>query len=428
MQKVIILTLALTVWVGWAYAQKISKEENSILKAVDKNNAASIQFLEETVNINSGTQNVEGVKKTGALYKKMLDEMGFITKWITMPADMKRGGHLIAEIKGNKGKRLLLIGHIDTVFEPSSPFQKWTQKDSIAIGPGTSDMKGGNMVMLYALKALHETGQLKDRQIIVVLHGDEENPGNPLELSRKDIVELAKRSDIALAFEPGTGLDYATIARRGSSGWELHVTGKQAHSSSIFTKETGAGSVYETARILNRFYTELQEPLLTYNVGLILGGTEVKMAPSTIEGQALGKTNLVPNTTIVEGDLRCISNEQLQRTRAKMKAIVAEHLPITQAEITFEDGYPSMPPTEGNRSILGVLSQVSQDLGQGEVKAWDPGKRGAGDIAFVAEYVNGLDGLGLLGGNAHANDEFVYLSSIPTLVKRSALLMYRLTK
>jgi glutamate carboxypeptidase len=353
--------------------------------------------------------------------------MGFTTRWVDMPADMNRAGHLIAEIKGKKGKKLLLIGHIDTVFEPDSPFQKWEAKDSTATGPGANDMKGGNMVMLYALKAMYEAGQLKDRQITVVLHGDEENAGDPISESRKDIIEIAKRSDIALAFETGTGFSYATIARRGSSNWHLRVRGKQAHSSGIFTERVGAGAVYETARILNRFYEELQEKNLTFNPGIIVGGTQINVDSTGTQATASGKGNLVANITVVHGDLRFLSEEQKERARAKMKAIVAENLPHTQAEITFEDRYPAMPPTEGNLSLLKVLNKVSLDLGQGEVKPYDPGRRGAGDISFVAQYVDGLDGLGAMGGNAHAPGEYIDLTTLEPIIKRSAILIHRLS-
>jgi len=409
------------------FAQKLSKEEILVSRNVEKNHKESIQFLEQTVNINSGSQNPAGVKKVGALYKKLLEDIGFTTTWIDMPESMNRGGHLIAEIKGTKGKKLMLIGHMDTVFEADSPFQKWEQKDSIAVGPGTCDMKGGNMVMIYALRAMKEANLLKDRQIIVVIHGDEESAGSPIEISRKDIIDIAKRSDIALGFENGTGFNYATVARRGASGWSLKVSGKQAHSSGIFSQGAGAGAVYETARILNSFYEQLQEPNLTFNPGLIMGGTATDMSATSIEGTASGKTNLIANTTVVNGDLRFLTNEQLQNARAKMKTIVEKNLPLTKAEITFKDGYPSMPPTEGNMSVLNVLNKVSLDLGQGEVKAFDPGKRGAGDISFVAEYVDGLDGLGVQGGNAHAPGEYVNLNSIEAIVKRTAILMMRLT-
>lgn len=408
------------------FAQSLSKAEKVVVQHVEANHEESIQFLEETVNINSGSQNPQGVRKVGALYKKFLDDIGFTTTWVDMPEGMNRGGHLIGEIKGAKGKKLLLIGHMDTVFEEDSPFQQWERKDSIAIGPGSCDMKGGNMVLLYALKALHAAGELKDRQIVVILHGDEESPGQPLETSRKDIVELAKRSDIALAFENGTGFQYATVARRGSSGWTLEVKGKQAHSSGVFTENSGSGAIYEASRILSRFHEELQETNLTFNPGLILGGTTVEVDPSGIKGTVSGKTNLIANTTVVKGDLRFLSYEQLERARAKMKSIVAENWPHTAAEIIFRDGYPPMPPTEGNMGLLAKLNQVSLDLDLGEVKAFDPGRRGAGDISFIAEYVDGLDGLGLQGGGAHAPGEFVYLNTVEAIVKRTAILLQRL--
>jgi glutamate carboxypeptidase len=423
-----IITLALTLLSSFGLvAQSLSKDEKQLLKIVEKYHDESVQFLEKTVNINSGTYNMEGVKKVGMIYREMLDQLGFATKWIDMPAEMKRAGHLYGEIKGKKGKRILLIGHIDTVFEPESLFQTWMRKGSIASGPGTNDMKGGNMVMLFALKSLKEAGLLKDRQIIVIMHGDEEAAGRPIDISRKDIIEAAKRSDIALCFETGTGFNYGTIARRGSSNWKLKVTGKQSHSSGIFSANTGAGAIYETSRILNRFYTELQEEFLTYNPGIILGGTQVSTDSTYTEGTASGKTNIVPNTTIVNGDLRFISEEQKMRTREKMKAIVKENLPKTNAEITFDDGYPSMPPTDGNRAVLNELSKVSMDLGKGEVKPYNPGLRGAGDISFVAQYLDCLDGLGVQGGGAHAPQEFINLNSLKDIEKRVAVLIHRLS-
>ncbi|MEO5977041.1 MAG: M20/M25/M40 family metallo-hydrolase [Chryseolinea sp.] len=408
-------------------AQKLSKEEKQIEKIMASYQKESIAFLEKTVNVNSGTYNISGVKKVGSIYQQFLNDLGFTTRWVDMPDEIKRAGHLIGEIKGKKGKRILLIGHIDTVFEPESPFQQWSRKDSLASGPGVNDMKGGNMVMLYALKGMRDAGLLKDRQIIVILHGDEESAGRPLDVSRKDIIEAAKRSDIALCFETGTGFDYATVARRGSSSWKLTVTGKQAHSSGIFTPGTGAGAIYEASRILNRFYTELQEEFLTYNPGIFMGGTQLSTDSTGTEGQVSGKTNIVSSNVIVRGDLRFISEEQKSKTRNKMKAIVAESLPQTTSEITFDDGYPSMPPTDGNMEVLKKLSQVSIDLGQGEVKPWDPGKRGAGDISFVAQYLDCLDGLGAMGGGAHAPQEFISLNSLQQIETRVAILLHRLT-
>lgn len=409
-------------------SQHLSKTETKIVRNVDKDMTACIQLLEQVVNINSGTMNTDGVKRVGQMMKSEFDKLGMDTRWIDMPQEMKRAGHLVAESKGKKGKRLLLIGHLDTVFEPYSDFQKFERKDSIASGPGTNDMKSGNLVILFALRALHQAGLLKDTQIVAILHGDEEESGSPKEISRRDIVEIAKRSDVALAFETGTGFSDATVARRGIASWELQVKGKQAHSAGIFTSGVGAGAIYETARILNQFYKELPEQYLTFNAGMIAGGTEVTVDSSGTELTAAGKTNIVPNTAIVKGDIRFISKEQLAAAKQKMLSIVSQSLPQAQATISFKEGIPSMPPTEGNLKVLAAYSQVSIDLGLGVVNAYDPGRRGAGDISYVAEYLDCLDGLGGMGGGAHSPNEFINLNTFDEQIKRAAILIYRLTR
>lgn len=409
-------------------SQKLKRTEKKIVASVESNNAAAIDFLEKVVNINSGTLNLEGVQKVGEVFQNEFDALGFETTWISMPKDMNRAGHLFAETLGNKGKKLLLIGHLDTVFEEDSPFQLFKMvNDSIAHAPGGNDMKGGNVIVLYALKALQENGLLNNTQIIVAFTGDEESTGKPLEISRKDLIEAAKRSDIALGFETSTGFNYATVARRGASGWELKTTGTRAHSSGVFSERTGAGAIFEMSRILNGFYEQVKgEQYLTFNPGVLLGGTFIDYDIKTGKGEAFGKTNVVPQTALVRGGLRFMSEEQKERARNKMREIVADHLPKTMAEISFTDSYPAMEPTEGNKKLLEQLNQVSLDLGQGKVLAYDPGKRGAADTSFVAEYVDCLDGLGTMGSGAHTPQETVNLNTIEALTKRTAILIYRL--
>lgn len=409
-------------------SQNLKRAERKIVASVESNNAAAIDFLEKVVNINSGTLNLEGVQKVGEVFQNEFDALGFKTTWISMPDEMNRAGHLFAETSGKKGKKLLLIGHLDTVFEEDSPFQLFKMvNDSIAHAPGGNDMKGGNVIVLYALKALQENGLLNDAQIIVAFTGDEESTGKPLEISRKDLIEAAKRSDIALGFETSTGFNFATVARRGASGWELKTTGKRAHSSGVFSERTGAGAIFEMSRILNGFYEQVKgEQYLTFNPGVLLGGTFIDYDIKTGKGEAFGKTNVVPQTALVRGGLRFMSEEQKERARNKMREIVADHLPKTAAEISFTDSYPAMEPTEGNKKLLEQLNQVSLDLGQGEVLAYDPGKRGAADTSFVAEYVDCLDGLGTMGSGAHTPQETVNLNTIEALTKRTAILIYRL--
>jgi len=288
-------------------------------------------------------------------------------------------------------------------------------------------MKGGDVIVLYALKALHANGLLNDAQIIVAFTGDEESTGKPLDISRKDLIEAAKRSDIALGFETSTGFNYATVARRGASGWQLEVEGKRAHSSGIFNERVGAGAIFEMSRILNAFYEEVRGgEYLTFNPGILMGGTFVDFDKTTGKGEVFGKSNVVSQTAMVKGGLRFISEEQKEEARNKMRAIVANNLPQTSATISFTDSYPAMVPTEGNNRLLAELNQVSLDLGQGEVIGYDPGKRGAADTSFVAKYVDCLDGLGTMGSGAHTPEETVNLNTIEELTKRTAVLIYRL--
>lgn len=402
-------------------AQRISSDEQKLIDNIDAHSAEAIALLEKVVNIESPTENLAGVRQVGAVFKTEFEALGFTARWINMPAAMKRGGHLLAEKQGSKGKRLLLLGHIDTVLHG----EKFLRQGNKGFGTGSSDMKAGDVVLLFALKALRETGALKDAQVIVMLTGDEEDSGDPVEVSRGDMVAAAKRSDLALSFENG-GSNIATVARRGSSDWTLEVTARTGHSSQIF-KSMGSGAIFEAARILNQFYETLRGPeYLTFNPSVISGGTQVEVKDQSLTTN--GKTNVVPARVIVRGDLRFISEQQKETARARMKEIVAKSLPGTSAKITFADGIPAMSPSEGNLNLLKQLDAVSQDLGFEKIEPLGAGERGAGDIAYVTHLIPGLDGLGATGGGAHARGEYADLDTLPRQIKRAAVLIYRLTR
>ena len=406
-----------------ALGQALSADERRIVERIDADREPMISFLEKTVNIASPTENTAGVREVGMMFKKELEALGFTARWLEMPPAMKRAGHLIAERKGSgKGKRVLLLGHLDTVLSG----ERFRREGKIAYGTGTSDMKAGNAVLLYALKALHAAGALKDAHVTVFLTGDEESSGEPVEASRGPMIEAAKQSDVVLSFENG-GNGIATVARRGISDWTLEVEARTGHSSGIFKESMGAGAVFEASRILSAFYESLrQEKYLTFNPSLFVGGTEARV--DDYSGTASGKTNVVAARAVVRGDLRYISKEQEEAARAKMREIVAKSLPGATAKITFFDGIPAMAPTDANYALLKQLDQASRDLGFGEIKPLDPGERGAGDISYVTHLIPGLDGLGAIGGKAHAPGEFVDLESLPQQTKRAAVLIYRLTR
>jgi glutamate carboxypeptidase len=414
-----------------AHAQ-LSEDETAILDWIDTQTGNIEALIEQTVNINSGTMNHDGVREVGRVMRAEMDALGFETEWIDMPAEVDRAGHLFARRNGTHGRRLLLIGHLDTVFEPDDDFQEFVRDGDWANGPGAVDMKSGNVIIVYALKALQEAGVLDGTQIVVAYSGDEESVGSPLNISRADLVEAGQWAEVALGFEYGVRdeeAEWITTARRSSSGWRLSVTGRQAHSSLIFSEDVGSGAIFEAARILSEFYDSVRgEQYLSFNAGSILGGTDVDYDLANSRGEAFGKSNVVPRQVVVQGGIRTISEEQLQRTRAAMREIVEQHLPHTDAEIFFLDRYPAMPPTEGNMQLHSMLSGISEELGDEPLPSLDPSRRGAADISFVAPFVDALGGLGGTGENMHSPGERLDLTTVPTAVKRAALLIYRLTR
>ncbi|WP_268032963.1 M20/M25/M40 family metallo-hydrolase [Algoriphagus sp. PAP.12] len=409
--------------------QKLNKDEKKLLELVDKNYQETVALLEEVININSGSLNKEGVRAVGDVFAREFEKIGFETEWVDVPAEVNRAGHFVATRKGSKGKKIFIIGHLDTVFEKDMPFTPFTWlNDSTATGQGANDMKGGDVLAFASLKALDELGLLDDRTITVYFNGDEESSGDE-EISRRDFVSRAKEHDVALAYETAQGFGTVTVARRGSSGWTLKTSGKQSHSSGVFRENVGYGAIYEAARILDEFREELAgEQYLTFNPGQFIGGSDISFDPVSGKGEALGKTNIVSREAMVTGDLRFLGEDQKEAAREKMKAIVARHLNQTHAEIIFEDGLPSMKPSEGNYEMAKFLNTVSLDMGMGEVKPGDPGSRGAGDISFVAEFMDCLDGLGASGSGAHAPGETINMKQYPDLIKRSTILLYRLTR
>lgn len=436
------LGLAAGVVMQVAGAQALSPVEQQIVAEIHAHSPQALELLRQSVLINSGTMNHTGVRAVGKLFRDQFDELGFKTRWIDMPPEMQRAGHLLAERPGaerqaGRGKRLLLLGHLDTVFEPGNTTPAWEPQPEAdgtvrqIKGQGVSDMKGGDVMIVEALRALQRVGALDDTRIAVLLTGDEEEAGNPKDISRGDLVRLAKRSDAVLSFEGSMtgkdGIAAATVGRRSTAFFELEIKARQAHSMGVFGPG-GYGAVYEAARILDAFRQQVVEPGLTFNPGVILGGTDVSFDAVHSRGTAFGKTNVIANTVTVKGDLRYLDYPQRDRAQARMREIVAQSLPGASATINFRDSYPPMAVTPGNLKILEQYSLASQDAGLGPIGAVPPESRGAGDIQFAAPYVDSLDGLGAGGGGAHSPNESLDVASIERSTIRAALLIYRLTR
>jgi glutamate carboxypeptidase len=425
----IILFVLLILLSSRLYASTLNPLEHSIRSYLATQQKNQIALLKKLVEINSGTTNIKGVSQVAAIMRRELQALGFSVHMIAEPKKMQRASTLIAERHG-KGQRLLLIGHLDTVFAKESAFQHYESHSNTAKGPGVIDDKGGLVVLLYALKAMQATHTLNDTDITIVLTGDEEDSGKPTTLSRAPLIQAAKNKDIALDFEPSISLATATIARRGISNWKIETQGNQSHSATIFAPDVGAGAIFELARILNEMRQTLQgETYLSFNPGLVLGGTTVDYNKNNSKGEAFGKQNVVSRTAIATGDLRYVSIEQKNITKEKITKIVEAHLPATKATVSFEDGIPAMASTEQNLGLLKKYSAVSLALDQGEIKPLDPGVRGAGDISYIANIVPAnLSGLGPTGMGAHSIIESIDLSSLPIQTERAAIFIYRLTR
>jgi glutamate carboxypeptidase len=265
--------------------------------------------------------------------------------------------------------------------------------------------------------------------VTVVMTGDEESSGDPQAVARAALMEAAKGAQVAIGFEDGDGdPHHAVIGRRGTASWTLRVTGTPAHSSQIFREDIGFGAVFEAARILDGFRQSLAgQEHLTFNPAVVLGGTQMTYEPAQSRGSAFGKDNVIPEHALVTGDIRALSKEQFAAAQAAMTAIVKQSLPHTTATIAFEEGYPPLAPSDGNRRLLALYDRASRDLDAGEVTAVNPDRAGAADVSFVAGKINTIiDGVGLMGKNDHTDEETADLATLPSQTKRMAVLLYRI--
>jgi glutamate carboxypeptidase len=412
------------------FASTLGSTEQALVRHIDLHNDEGLALLERVVNINSGTHNLAGVREVGRIFRAELDSLGFKTQWVGQD-EVKRGGHLVADHPG-PGPRILLIGHLDTVFEPDSPFQKFERIDArTARGPGIIDMKGGDVVIVQALKALHATGRLKSMNVIVVMTGDEEDVGQPMSKARETLIAAAKGAEFAIGFEDGDGDPaHGIVARRGTTQWQLTVTGAAGHSSQIFSPQFGNGPIFEAARILNTIREKLAgQEHLTFNPSAIVGGTTVEMNIADARGTAFGKPNVIPARVMVIGDLRGLTMEQFRNAEETMRAASASSAGPTHAEIAFEEGYPPLAPAPGNSALLSRYDRVSQDFGFGPVTPVSPDRAGAADVAWVASEVPSvIDAVGLKGHDDHSPGETADLTTLPVQTKRAAVLLSRIAR
>jgi len=362
-----------------------------------------IEALEELVNIDSGSFTPEGVNRVADRCEARFRAHGWTVERIShRPAEgePQLGDLLIGRLEGSGGPRVLMIGHMDTVFDPGTAAERpFRIADGRATGPGVSDMKGGLLLGFVAVEVLQEAGFGGFGRITYVNNPDEEI-GSPF--SRAYIAELAKEADVALVLESGRENGDVVSARKGVSDYTIEILGRAAHAG--VEPERGRSAILEAAhKTIALQALNGRWPGVTVNVGVIRGGT---------------RTNVVPERCVLEVDVRSPQEETLRAAEAEVERIATEHtVPDVTARAIGRAWHRPMEKKEGGARLAALAAAVAADLG---FELHDAATGGASDANTTsAAGVPTLDGLGPVGGDDHGPREWIDLSSV---VPRIALL------
>lgn len=400
----------------------INAEEQEMVVWLDEREEEMLALLERITNMNSGSLNSAGLDAVAAVFDEELRGLGFSTsrlpgELIDMPScpgsdySIDLADHLLARRPGN-GSRLLLMGHIDTVFPPDSPFQTFRRQGDTIYGPGVADMKGGLVVMLYALKALAAADALDEAAFTVLLNSDEEMGSLS---SRKYLEEEALNHDWGLVYE-SSGIDTMTRQRKGIGQARLVVTGRAAHSGGAH--EQGLSAIKELAyKIVQIENMTNYETGLTVNVGVVNGGE----ARNTISPCAEALI-----------DLRYPQPEQgvaaVELWREIFERVYS--YPVDSGEITTESYInlhrPPKIPTPESDYLLDKTIAIGRLLGQ-DIGIVDSGGGTDGSLTQGVGLPT-IDSLGIAGSGAHSNREEARASSLAERAALSAVLMRRLSR
>ena len=381
----------------------LNEDELSIIGYIDNKKDEMVSLLKETVNINSGSDNFEGISKVGELLIPHLVEIGFSVQLIKPKGAVR---HIVAKSHSDNSPRIILLAHMDTVYSKESPFQRFQRKGDIATGPGVVDDKGSAVVMLYALKALKAFGDLDDADISIILNGDEEIGSRS---SRKIIEREAEGRDICLAFEPARRSGAIVKERKGGGRVKITVRGKSAHSG--INPEDGISAIEEISHKIIRIQRITDyDKRLTVSVGKIEGGSKV---------------NIIPDAATAEVDIRFIDGEDGEEALRRIRKIV-EYSYVQGTKSDFDGGItrPSMRETEDTAKLVDFWIGIGKLL-KVEITAESTG--GGGDANFTSALgVPTIDGLGPVGGDMHTFDEYIELSTLYERTKVAAIALAKL--
>lgn len=393
---------------------------NQILAKMEDEQNAALDILTQWSEINSGSYHLAGLAK-------MHDTL--VQHFSLLDADIQSHQAEPYEVVDEKGnlnyqqtgkiltiqkrwhqsqQRVILCGHMDTVFTPDDPFQTVTNSAEILNGPGVADMKGGLLVIFYALKYFEQFEQSKDLGWKVIINADEEVGSLG---SSKFLAEEAAQADVGLVYEPSM-LPDGTFAgeRKGSGKFSIVVTGKAAHAGRDFHQ--GKNAICHLAKLITAI-NEMNHPdaTLTINVGLAHGGSAL---------------NVVADKAVVKLDVRYLDDQSKDKFISQLSALIKDYDQVEGFNVQLYGAFsrPRKPLTEKTRILFELLKQVGTDLNQPINYLPSGGCCDGNNLSALGLPV--IDTLGVRGGKIHSSQEYMYKSSLIERSKLSALLLLRL--
>jgi len=355
---------------------------------------AFLADLEHLVNIDCGSYTPAGVDQVGVWTGRFMEGLGASVEH--RPDPEGRYGHtVVGTFEGRVGApRVLLIGHMDTVFDPGTAAERpFRIEDGVAFGPGVTDMKSGLLAGLYALKALvGELGGVPFERLTFIANPDEE-VGSPS--STPHIRAAAERADACFVLECARANGDIVSARKGIMDTRITVNGRAAHAG--VEPEKGRNAILEASRIVRDLHAlNGRWPGVTFNVGVIAGGL---------------RPNVVAERCHLEVDIRSTTAEGLDLAEAAIQAVLeATEVPDVTVDSHVMHGWRPMEKLARSGRLVEHAQQIAQRLG---FEVHDTSTGGASDANTTAGMgVPSLDGLGPIGGNDHAPGEYLDVDSI----------------
>ena len=362
--------------------------------------------LEQLVNVDCGSYTPEGVNRVASFVADALTALGSaVERTPHRPEDERPqlGDLVVGRLEG-EGPRLLLIGHMDTVFDPGTAAERPYRSDGQrAFGPGVTDMKGGLLAGLHAIAALHEAGV---RPSVTFVANPDEEIGSPF--STPVIRQLAARHDAVLVLECARANGDVVSARKGIADYHVTIGGRAAHAG--VEPDKGRSAILEAAHLVLALH-ELNGrwPTVTVNAGVIHGGT---------------RPNVVAERCELQVDLRAATVDAFDAAAAEIERIASSPtVPDVRTELRRTAGHPPMEKSEASARLVSLAGAIAGELG---FELRDAATGGASDANTTAALgVPTLDGLGPVGGDDHSADEWLDLESVVPRTTLLALLIAR---